>query len=647
MKYLDGSIYKSELDGLRGLAFIGVFLFHLGLVFVPGGFVGVDIFFVISGYVMALTQKYRFQEGSFNLVTYLEQRARRLLPALFIMLLVVSVIGYSYISFPADRLQLGTSLISQVGFFSNFYFGSLDSYFNSALTDNLLLHTWTLSLEMQFYLLLPFLLFLFLKNNKLLYAVALASFALNIYLTIFIGNSIPSYGTFGFYFVGSRLWEFLAGMWLVQSNFIVSKKMSEYMGVAGIILIVVSFLTITPNIAFPGLAALVPVFGSVLLIAGAGNRTIVNSILNMRWLVYLGLCSYALYLWHWPLIVLSKIYWGNLSLETIVLVTLTTLALGSLSFHTLENPIRTKKILKTTTSFFGVMTVLALTIIFFGLLLIMSVPKQTESEQNYRALCANVVCTFGADADYEKTLFLWGDSYALMFAPVLDEIAEIYNTRIVAVITPSCGIPLLRLGEVVETQPNRDDCNQSGQLAQTVLENYEIDKVLLVARWSSYAQPWDDGDKQPVQLVEIGAKLNEDQTKKLFNRELEYTLTNLMDKKIPVYLFKSIPTLNEFNKRELLLATKNDTPINISLSQYHQELQTLPSLFQKLDFYKVKEIDPETLLCDSDKCITKHNGKILYRDSGHLSIDGLCLLLPLFYEVFDTQNLKKEIALCH
>ncbi len=298
--------YRSDIDGLRAVAVISVLLFHIRLYAVSGGFVGVDVFFVISGYLISSIVFAEIADGRFSVVEFYERRIRRIFPALFATLAVVSVFAGIYL-LPLELVNYAKSMLAATTSASNFYFWSYSSYFN-APTSQPLLHTWSLAVEEQFYISFPLFLVLVRKlfPRKLKLSVVVLFFAsLLLSAVVVLKNS----GT-AFYMPYTRAWELLMGTILSLRMFprIESAILRNLATITGSGLIAFSVLFYKPDVpAFPGLSALSPCLGSALIIwAGEAGSSLVGKVLSWRPLVFVGLISYSLYLWHWPVVVLQQ-----------------------------------------------------------------------------------------------------------------------------------------------------------------------------------------------------------------------------------------------------------------------------------------------------------------------------------------------------
>lgn len=294
-------MYRPDIDGLRALAILPVLLFHLNFPFVEGGFVGVDIFFVISGFLITRILQDELEGGSYSIARFYERRARRILPALFLVLTASCVAGF-LVMVPHDLAGLGQSVVATLLFVSNILFLNQVGYFADPAETKPLLHTWSLAVEEQFYIVFPLLLawaYRFGRSAAVAACAvaALASFAAGLWL-------VQRNQAAAFYLAPTRVWELLIGSLLALGTFPAprSDRLRQAAGSLGLGLIAFSVLSYSEGTLFPGAAALPPSIGAGLIIySGQNGATWVSRLLALRPLVFVGLISYSLYLWHWPI----------------------------------------------------------------------------------------------------------------------------------------------------------------------------------------------------------------------------------------------------------------------------------------------------------------------------------------------------------
>ncbi|PYE35727.1 peptidoglycan/LPS O-acetylase OafA/YrhL [Rhizobium sp. PP-F2F-G38] len=297
-------LYRREIDGLRATAVTAVVLHHAGVPFLPGGFLGVDIFFVISGYLITAIIVRELESGTFSLTAFYDRRVRRILPALLVML--TATIPFAWIwMIPIDFKAYAQSLLSSLFSYSNIHFATKDGYFAPDMDRAPLLHTWSLAVEEQFYLLFPiFVVFLTRTRRNVLVPAIVGIFTLSFLLCLVGARSFP---TINFYFLTSRAWELLGGALFSFVASSRSRRVNEVASLVGLALILVSFLLPTVQQAWPSALTLAPVLGAGLLLVFGVQGTFTARVMSLRPLVGLGLVSYSFYLWHQPFFAFARI----------------------------------------------------------------------------------------------------------------------------------------------------------------------------------------------------------------------------------------------------------------------------------------------------------------------------------------------------
>ena len=301
--------YRRDIDGLRAVAVVPVLLFHLGFSFLSGGFVGVDIFFVISGYLIGRTINQEMKSGTFSILNFYNRRFRRILPALFFMSAMVWIAIIAWF-LPDSAAQNGQGMLTATLSVSNILFWRTISYFANG-ENQAFLHTWSLGVEEQFYLFFPLFMVLVyaisrIARRDLLLPLTLVTAAISFGLCVAMTQTR---GSFAFYMLPTRTWELLLGFLvsLVPLQYLQVRWRREAVAATGLLLIILSLLLFDQHTPFPGVAALAPCLGAALLIAaGAHGITTTGWLLESRPMVFIGLISYSLYLWHWPLIIIGR-----------------------------------------------------------------------------------------------------------------------------------------------------------------------------------------------------------------------------------------------------------------------------------------------------------------------------------------------------
>ena len=492
--------YRAEIDGLRALAVIPVILFHAGFDLFSGGFVGVDIFFVISGYLITTILIEDIERNRYSIYNFYERRARRILPALFFVILVC--IPFAWMWMPPNQMKdFSQSLVAVSLFASNILFWRESGYFAAAAEEKPLLHTWSLAVEEQYYLLFPLFLLLawrFGKNRVFWMIVLMATMSL----------MLSEWGwrntaTANFYLAPTRAWELLAGSiaaFVVQKNGV---KKNNLLASLGLISIIFSILFYDQSTPFPSVYALVPVLGAVLLVLYAGKETFVAKLLSMNGLVGIGLISYSAYLWHQPLFAFARIR----SLEhpsslLMSLLSITSIALAYLSWRYVEKPFRDK-------------TVVPRNLIFgtsFSLLIIFSIIGilghftdgfnhrfedrirfldgfKAAQQRSRDASCTPILgfsqrskCVIGNRENVKGVLL--GDSHAQMLWEPLNKTMQSLDIGIFSFTNGGCP-PILDVWRR-DRVTNCDKYNKA--IFEYIRSNTEIKYIILSGRWTLFVE---------------------------------------------------------------------------------------------------------------------------------------------------------------
>lgn len=442
-----GVAYRADIDGLRSLAIIPVLLFHANLGF-SGGFVGVDVFFVISGFLITRIIYADMIAGTFTYGDFYERRIRRLLPAAFAVFAATTVWAFLKLTW-FDLGSYGQSLAAAVAYFSNFNFYWETGYFNDDATTKLLLHTWSLAVEEQFYIVVPVLFALLLRFVPRRYIVhvlalvTLISFILSIVLT----QHRPMAA---FYLLPARAWELGIGGLLALGGreWARGRIVGEVLSLAGVVAILAACILFTEATPFPGWVAALPVLGcAALLAAGDAPGTVTGRVLRMRPLVLIGQVSYSLYLWHWPVMVALSYGTDKLAGSRSVLAIAISLFLAFASLYLIEQPVRRKSVLGTRRQLFAFAAIGSVGFIGIGLAFLAAdgfprrfagsdqMAKWVEEVgpagqptncygQSAAQIRADDLCVRGR-AGVKPHFVLIGDSHAAAMAPALFAAADI------------------------------------------------------------------------------------------------------------------------------------------------------------------------------------------------------------------------------
>lgn len=641
--------YRREIDGLRALAVIPVILFHAGTKYFNGGYVGVDIFFVISGFLITSILLSELSANQFSIVKFYERRARRILPALFAMLLLTSL--FSVLLMPADALILySKTLTSVIGFSSNIFFYFSNDYFSPAANENVLLHTWSLAIEEQYYFVFPvFLLFFWrLGTSRLLSLIlffTLVSFSFSMFL---MGKSMDSAN---FYLIFSRAWELLIGSviaFIPLKRIKINVWIRELISFFGFMLIIYAITTFDENTPFPGSYALIPVIGASLIIIFADNVSFIGQVLASRPMVFIGLLSYSLYLWHWPLFSFLRMKTiGEPAVFSFAITTVICCVLAFLSWKYIEAPFRSKLNYSRQKIFKYSLISMAAFATIGGLGYFNKGFEQRFSPNVY----ANTVVhspkrtechTQGADylkpidaCKYFTNNIRWavlGDSHIVEPAYALAEELSRHNQGLLHLSFSNCPPALLFNTKI-------KGCHAwLKESLDYIINDNNIDKVLLGFRHSAYLfgdqlKTYPEIPQESFSLM-LNQDLDDVEAQTLYWQSFTEIVTRLMraNKKViilfpipelPIHITKAITPLSIFSNEPLL----NLSEIT-SVNYYNRRNESvLKKLIKIVELYDLTKMEPYKVFCNSAYCSAAQGEQVFYFDDDHLSIFGAKVLV--------------------
>ena len=615
----------TQIQGLRALAALLVTLFHAK--WVSGGFIGVDIFYVISGFLITgLLIREIERTGTINFKEFYARRFKRLLPTSFFVLAITAV--FSWLLIPATmRSSLGRDIIAAGLYVSNYLFAWWQAdYQNLDATPSPVIHYWSLAVEEQFYLLWPLLILLFfmvatkLKKKIALTVLVAAVTALSFVFSIYQTETSPIWA---FYSLPTRAWELGLGALLVLLPPIKTKKL---VGLLGFIFVIASAFIFNETTAFPGLNAVLPVLGTVMLIATINSwPPFLNDVANSRLFQWLGEISYPLYLWHWPLLVLPSTYFARpLAVYERIIAIFATIVLADLTHRFIEEPFRKKKILPTlvfkqSAAITLVSVLIGTTIIFtssdrinvsgingaVSLAQIKARPLVYEDgcHANY-AETRSDACEY-AKLDSQKTMVLYGDSHAAQWFPALAEIASRSGYKLVSLTKSAC--PSV---DVVRSDQGAFKMSRCKKWREDSIQRIMKMKpdVLVMSSFQYFAQPrqfqdrdkwWDDGQRKLLAQVKTASP----------------NLIYLTDTPHPARDIPACLTNNSISE-----CNKTERSKNLSISGF-------------------EVIDPNSWLC-SRTCPAVKDGVVAYRDASHISVDIAIALIPRLTQALRDQGVN-------
>jgi peptidoglycan/LPS O-acetylase OafA/YrhL len=626
------SHYRPDLDGLRAIAVLAVVIHHLSPESLSGGYIGVDVFFVISGYLITTIIKREIEEGPFGFARFYERRVRRLFPALFAVLTATLVAGF-FVLLPSDYEETHRATLGTLFFSSNMVFWRemAAGYFAQDAKLNPLLHTWSLGVEEQFYFLYPMLLVLCHRHfpRYLVLLLCLAAFVSLGMATLWI----TSHSVAIFFLSPFRAWELLAGA-LVAYGVVPEvhrRDVRETLAGLGLLAMLVPAFHYDADTVFPGASALLPVLGTAMLIhiGSHGGPLSSNRLLTWRPFVYIGLISYSLYLWHWPLIVLFRF---NLAMDSIEpygpAVFLASLTLASLSYHFIEKPFRrpgvgSRRMVFSTAAMAGS----ALACAAIAGIVLQGVPQRVTPQAlafdgNRVATVSSTIracerrvhgpwtewCRVGP-TETPSTVLVWGDSHLMAWMPVLDPIFT--RAGIAATIVAKSACPPLF---DVDGKP-KSRCRTIGDnVSEFLTEHPDVHTIVMSAFWGTYLG---DGSFVVPDLPDP-----EDGGVPTVAKSFSRTLRLLGRRNINVVVIGPIPTYARSVPMVLAWEANNGRIWEGKSAQQHRiDNAIFFGVLNALEGDHIKLMDPSEWMC-APVCAVEVGGTSLYRDDNHLSVYG-------------------------
>ena len=624
--------YRPDIDGLRAIAVFAVLLFHFFPNRAPGGFAGVDIFFVISGYLVTGIIYSDVIKSSFSFVSFYQKRVRRIFPSLILTLFLCFGIGWVLLM--ADELlNLGLHLFAGSTFLSNFLLFKESGYFDKSSDLKPLLHLWSLCIEEQFYMIWPLLIFASHKLGKVRVASALwivfaASLGLNLYLT-------PINPIFSFFLLPTRLWELALGGLLVFN-----RRHLDF-SIVGLACITLTFYTLNKETNFPGSWALLPTIGTACIILSGSNGRF-NKLLSWKPLVYAGLISYPLYLWHWPLISFAHIFFsGPVPVFVRLCLIIVSCILAIFSYEFLEKPLRKKMVSwRQTASICSGLIIAGLV----GLLIwkmegasfrypeletirqtgkrFVSTKDSPDSQVCQSRIMNIEMCAISKSAQ-NPTVALIGDSHANHFYPGLKEYYHQTGENLL-LLYKSATPPLYKTAVENAALPNLDDVFNFIESTQS------IHTVIISSFWASYftaegVQVSDFKYYNPIidpSHPELKAK------DKIFTEAFSRTIEHVLSKQRKLIVFYDIPSLPFHLEKCLPRPFRNASNCSFDQSIDDEKQNGYRKAMREIlkKYPTIQVFDPVPYICKEKVCQVIKDDSSLYSDDFHLSIQGSKLM---------------------
>jgi peptidoglycan/LPS O-acetylase OafA/YrhL len=642
--------YRKDIDGLRAVAVLSVVFFHAKVAGFSGGFVGVDVFFVISGYLITGLIAEDWRTERFSFVTFYFRRAKRILPALLFMYLACTLLA-ALIMLPGDMAEFGRSLVSSAAFVSNQFFFRHADYFGGQSDLKPLLHTWSLSIEEQFYVVWP-LVFLAAARWRfgwLQYLVWIAGAISLVGATIMVGQNASA----AFFLAPFRAWELLLGasLALLAWRPTLPAWAGEIAAGVGLSMIVASVVLLDEHRPFPGLLALPACFGTALLIlTGTDRQPFVTRMLSMRPAVAIGLISYSLYLWHWPLLAFARYHFDRpLSwIEVATLLGASALA-AFMSYRYVEMPARHL-------SFDLAPRVLGAGVLLLGVTAlaghqinksrgwtfsldpeIRQLDRISRTRNVYRNGCSGAsnvfrgdeACTFGpprTSASYDMAIF--GDSHADHYTPAMSVLARDAGMSGRQVTAGRC-LTLLGYDEITGTPDMQAACRSLREaMVRFVDENPRLQVAVLAHHWSSYTGNTIWRDVEPIFLLSSKDDVSSAQrSQEVLLQSMETTLDFFQRRGVRVVLLGEIPLFDRDPLKCIAAAVRQGLQAQ-SCRLHAQEVQrrigTMNGMLADLAARRrnVSFFSPLGAMCDGIWCSPIVDGIYMYRDRMHLNRVG-------------------------
>lgn len=650
-----------DINGLRALAVTSVVLFHFGLGGLNGGFSGVDVFFVISGFLMSGIIIGGLQQQRFSILSFYWARARRILPALIAVCAVMLIVGWVLLA-PSDYKTLGRHARQSLILLSNLVYPKEAGYFDGVSQGKWLLHIWSLSVEWQFYLLLPLILaaaWRLFPGKRAMTVVhlglLLASFATCVVLTR--SNPVEA-----FYFLQSRAWEMLLGglCWLLGSTPNLPMPARRSLEAGGLLLIIGSAFMLDSADAWPGYLALLPTMGTAMVLLARRERSLWS---NNRLVSWLGSRSYSLYLWHWPLVAGLFYFYRQDDAVWIAAALVLTLLLGELSYRFIEQPgRRSLQRWKQPWAAIGLVGLMAMlsnganqVVKHDGFvqrmpadILTMLEAAKLKKPHVQDCLEQGIPCVFG---DPRIGLLLIGDSHA---SAVLNAAVEALASSHQGVFIHAAGGCLPVSGLQLRLHPTEkpdDPCNaMRTRLPAELVEKDGRLPLVIVNRITSYVFGFDSLKHPEKSRPEIFvAKPMNKVTPEFLQQFADLYVENACNlaKTRPVYLMRPIPEMPVDVPDVMMKAMWQGRPREVAIrrDQYQARnayiLQVQDRAHEQCG---IGILDPLPYLCDDQFCYGSRNNIALYEDDNHLNLNGSALLAPMFAKAFAAGQPPKAVA---
>ncbi len=618
---------RSDIDTLRAVSVLSVIVFHIDNLIFPKGYLGVDIFFVISGYVITISIVNNFKKDSFSFSKFYLKRARRILPNLLFIILITTILA-SVILLTADLKRFSESLVSALAFVSNFYFWLTGGYFSTNDQLKPLLHLWSLSVEEQFYLFFPIFLFLlhkiFKKINYFLIGIIVVSL-----LSYFLNLYFLSHTDTVFFLFPTRVWQFGIGaaLALTPNLKIKNEWLDSFYLFTAIILIIYNFIF---TIDFLPDATLICIGAGLILIREFNQKKMLSKFFQFKPLIFIGIISYSLYLWHWPIISFLKyIFIDGIPFIIIIFSLITIFTLSVLSWKFIEQPFiyrySNAQSIKFILINFFLLILLSALILFHN-----NIPNRYDKYPNllaqsikssydcppikYRKYYSTYGCYINTKSSQKPENILFGNSHAYMYGWPFIEYMK--NTNKSGIILQFSCLPF------IDKNTSSNCLGKARERYNSIISSKKGDNVFIGLTWYSK------------KLIDEKGKEYFDKNFELRKKSLDFLIEELKKNKKNVILIGPTPKPNydfasEYSRQLIFNGDKHK--VDEDRKKFDMEYADI------IKYYENKLgknfIQPHKKLCDEKKCYFADKKGALFSDGNHLSKYGSMKMLPLFHDV--------------
>ena len=664
--------YRPDIDGLRAIAVLAVIAYHVSPNWMKGGFIGVDIFFVISGYLISKIILEDLDKGVFNFFNFYTRRVRRIFPSLIVILSGCFIFGFFYL-FENEYKQLGKHIAASAGFISNFILWNEAGYFDNSAETKPLLHLWSLGIEEQFYIFWPLIVwFLYKRKFNILFIslifLTITSFMINVYV-------VKESTVAAFFSPQTRFWELSCGSLLAYfmlykpSKFgEIGNKFNEYFSalffrkdvcvanvrtifnffsLLGLTLLLYGFWRIDKKVDYPGLSALFPVLGTVLIILAGPLSFLNRGLLSSKLLVKLGLISYPLYLWHWPLLSLARIIeGGELDITARLSIVGLSIFLAWLTYRFIEYPFRFGKFNRNKI-FILLLFMVTIGLLGFATYTFQGLGFRSLNEKSYinsirvpnRAEeCFNLPYAYKKSGDWFCSLgdrnlppkyFVYGDSHALHLLPAFEKIA--IESKIGMKFTGGGACPSLLGIQSMTDKAGIEmyNCMELNERVFSYVKSAGIKNVVLVNRWTNYSFSL----SRPLEFHPIARYTDAPIDKSSAIRDIVWAIDNTVSRYASIgvgVIFVEDNPQQKVEPRDIVrwgLGTEENYNKYSVTSKEHKDNQEF--INDALRRTGAKTINFDSILCPNEFCPLTFNSKFLYYDANHLSPDGALRVYPI------------------